>query len=147
MATTASTTTFPTLNTTAVTTQPPTTVMTTHPPTTVATTQPPSTTVSTIPITTIGSNTTTGYTVHPVMPGGTTIYTQPTVIPNPSQYTYPPQYGGWSSQYGGYPYGTQYGSYGSYGSYATPQQPIQLTAPYGTAPIFMTPGMNLPPVS
>lgn len=118
--------TFPTLSTTQmVTTQPQT--VTTQPQTVMYTTQPPQMTQPQTVIYTTQSP----QTIQPIVytqPGGTTMYTQPSVIPNPSQY--PP-----------------YGPYGVYGGYGGTQQPFQITAPYGTAPIIMTPGTSLPPVT
>ena len=112
-----STTTFPTL-----TTQPTPTVATTttqSTPIITTTTQPTPTIISSSPqITTISPQT---------IPGGTTVYTQPSIIPNTS-YPY-----GWPYQYG-YPY-------------PYTQQPIQLTTPYGTSPIIMNPGSNLTPIN
>jgi hypothetical protein len=123
MSTTPST--FPTLNPTPPqTTQPQTTMYTTQPQTTMYTTQPQTTMYTTQPQTTM-------YTTQPqtTLPyGGTTVYTQPSIIPNPTQYP---------------PYYPPYGGYG--GGYT--QQPFQITAPYGTAPIIMTPGTSLPPVT
>jgi hypothetical protein len=143
MSTTPST--FPTLN--PNTTQPQTVMYTTQPQTTqpqtiMYTTQPQTTQPQTIMYTTQPQPQTVTYTTQTPSPyGGTTMYTQPSVIPNPSQY--PPQYPGvYPPQYP-QPYGGYYGG----GYTQQPQQPFQITAPYGTAPIIMTPGTSLPPVT
>ncbi len=119
---------FPTLS--PYTTQPQTTAFTTQPLTnTTVTTQPQTTTMI---YTTQPQSDTTMYTTQPqtmYTPPNPTMYIQPTIVPNPTQYPYPyqpqPQ--------------IPMGYY--------PPYPTQLTAPYGTAPIVLTPGSNLPPVS